>query len=87
MILHPRKGRQTRIGECKSRHMMVQAMYARLIASGYSLRSVSDTAGVSQAAMRSWFRGDGNPSLMSVEAVVSVLGARLVMVEDEHAHT
>lgn len=64
-------------------HPFVRWIWRRINIDEWSQEDLAKKAGVSSSAMRKWRKGERNPRISELEAVVNAMGYRLKIVEGE----
>jgi transcriptional regulator with XRE-family HTH domain len=71
------------VPEGRGVHRFVKFIWRRINRDEWSQEDVAAQSGVSSSTMRKWRRGDRNPRLSELEAVINTLGYELVLKEME----
>lgn len=64
-------------------HPLVKFVWRKINEDMWTQEELAARSGVSSSAMRKWRRGDRNPQIRDLEAVINALGYRLVLKEME----
>lgn len=67
----------------KAIHPAVRWIWRQMNLQRASQEDVAARSGVSSSAMRKWRNGENNPKLSDIEAVINVLGGKLVIRMDD----
>lgn len=70
------------IPEGRGVHPFVRWIWRRINLDEWSQEDLAKRSGVSSSALRKWRRGERNPRIGELEAVINTLGYRLVIKED-----
>ena len=76
-----RKYQRQIIPNGKGIHPFVRWVWRRINADNWSQEDLAKRAGVTSSAMRKWRRGERNPRISELEAVINALGYRLLIKE------
>lgn len=69
----------------KAIHPAVRWIWRQMNLQRVSQEDVAARSGVSSSAMRHWRNGNNSPKLSDIEAVVNVLGGKIVIrIDDDH---
>lgn len=68
--------------ENRAVHPIIRFIWRKMNEEMWSQEDLAQKAGVSSSAMRKWRRGERNPRISELEAVVNAMGYRLVIRED-----
>lgn len=63
-------------------HPFVRWIWKRMNLDEWTQEDLAKRSGVSASAMRKWRRGERNPRISELEAVINTMGFRLVIKED-----
>ena len=77
-----RKYQRQIIPNGKGIHPFVRWVWRRINADNWSQEDLAQKAGVTSSAMRKWRRGERNPRISELEAVINALGYRLLIKEN-----
>lgn len=77
-----RQHQRQKIPAGRSVHPFVRWIWKRVNIDEWSQEDLAERSGVSSSAMRKWRRGDRNPRISELEAVINAMGFRLVIKED-----
>lgn len=69
--------------ENRAVHPLIRWIWNRMNADMWVEEDLADRAGVTSSCIRKWRRGERNPRLQELEAVINALGYRLVVKEAE----
>jgi transcriptional regulator with XRE-family HTH domain len=70
------------IPEGRGVHPFVRWIWRRINIDQWSQEDLAKRSGVSSSAMRKWRRGDRNPRISELEAVINAMGFHLVLKEN-----
>lgn len=67
--------------EDRSVHPFIRFIWSKMNEELWSQEDLAKRAGVTSSAMRKWRRGERNPRISELEAVINAMGYRLVIRE------
>ena len=69
------------IPEGRGVHPIIRWLWKRINLDEWDQETLARRSGVSSSAMRKWRRGERNPRISELEAVINTLGYKIVIVE------
>ena len=68
--------------ENRAVHPIVRFIWRKINEDMWSQEDLAKRSGVSSSCMRKWRRGDSNPQIRELEAVVNTLGYRIILKDE-----
>ncbi len=72
-----------KVPEGRGVHPIIRFIWKRINLDEWSQEDLAEKSGVTSSTMRKWRRGDRNPRISELEAVVNCLGYKIVIKEDK----
>ena len=68
--------------ENRAVHPFIRFIWRKINEEMWSQEDLAQRSGISSSCMRKWRRGERNPRISEIEAVINALGYKLVIKED-----